>query len=108
MKTGITAAVSLNVGFIIHVPFEKAMSRFFLKLFKQQMLKKYLSFFFSLTLLMGFIGNLLILVAILGYKKMKSPTNVFLASLALADLLLCLICIPVKVRIMELFCLDVQ
>ena len=55
-------------------------------------------FHFSLTLLLGIIGNLLILVAILGYKKMKSPTNVFLASLALADLLLCLICIPVKVR----------
>ena len=51
-----------------------------------------------LTLLLGVVGNLLILVAILGYKKMKSPTNVFLASLALADLLLCLICIPVKVR----------
>ena len=54
-----------------------------------------------LTLLLGVIGNLLILVAILGYKKMKSPTNVFLASLALADLLLCLICIPVKLA--ELF-----
>ena len=53
---------------------------------------------FRLTLLLGVIGNLLILVAILGYKKMKSPTNVFLASLAMADLLLCLICIPVKVR----------
>ena len=50
------------------------------------------------TLLLGVIGNLLILISILGYKKMKSSTNVFLASLALADLLLCLICIPVKVR----------
>lgn len=53
---------------------------------------------FRLTLLLGVVGNLLILVAILGYKKMKSPTNIFLASLALADLLLCLICIPVKVK----------
>ncbi len=29
---------------------------------------------------------------------MKSPTNIFLASLALADLLLCIICLPVKVK----------
>lgn len=65
-------------------------------------LKKTLYFYiFRLTLLLGVIGNMLILVAILGYKKMKSPTNVFLASLALADLLLCLICIPVKLA--ELF-----
>ena len=54
--------------------------------------------FSRFTLLLGVIGNLLILIAILGYKKMKSSTNVFLASLAFADLLLCLICIPVKVR----------
>ncbi len=42
-------------------------------------------------------GNLLIISAILGYRKMKSPTNVFLASLAFADLLLCILCLPVKV-----------
>ena len=52
---------------------------------------------FSLTLLLGVIGNFLIIVAIIGYRKMKTPTNIFLASLAFADLLLCLICLPVKV-----------
>ena len=51
----------------------------------------------SLTLLLGVTGNLLIIFAILGYRKMKSPTNVFLASLAFADLLLCVLCLPVKV-----------
>ena len=51
----------------------------------------------SLTFLLGVVGNTLIVVAVGGYRKMKSSTNIFLASLAIADLLFCLICIPVKV-----------
>ena len=54
-------------------------------------------FFFSLTLLLGVLGNAMILWAVLGFREMKSPTNIFLASLAVADLLLCVICLPVKV-----------
>jgi len=52
----------------------------------------------SLTILLGVVGNLLIIVAVLGYRKMKTPTNVFLASLAFADFILCVICLPIKVR----------
>jgi hypothetical protein len=52
---------------------------------------------FSMTLLLGVVGNAMILWAVLGFREMKSPTNIFLASLALADLLLCSICLPVKV-----------
>ncbi|TRY72287.1 hypothetical protein TCAL_16178, partial [Tigriopus californicus] len=51
---------------------------------------------YTLTFLLGVVGNLLIVVAVFGYKRMKSSTNIFLASLAIADLLFCLICIPVK------------
>ncbi|XP_059099323.1 G-protein coupled receptor 54-like [Tigriopus californicus] len=58
-------------------------------------------FIYSLTLSLGVVGNLLIIWAILGYRKMQTPTNIFLASLAMADLLLCVICIPVKLA--ELF-----
>jgi len=43
-------------------------------------------------------GNAMILCAVLGFREMKSPTNIFLASLAMADLLLCIICLPVKVK----------
>jgi hypothetical protein len=52
---------------------------------------------FSMTLLLGVVGNAMILWAVLGFREMKSPTNIFLASLALADLFLCSICLPVKV-----------
>ncbi len=52
---------------------------------------------YMLTFLTGIVGNVLIIVAILGYRKMKTPTNIFLASLAFADMLLCIVCIPVKV-----------
>ncbi|XP_042870206.1 orexin receptor type 2-like [Penaeus japonicus] len=51
---------------------------------------------FTLTLLLGILGNGLIIYTICRYNRMKSTTNVFLASLASADLLLILICVPVK------------
>ncbi|XP_047481633.1 gastrin/cholecystokinin type B receptor-like [Penaeus chinensis] len=51
---------------------------------------------FTLTLLLGILGNSLIIYTICRYSRMKSTTNVFLASLASADLLLILICVPVK------------
>ena len=52
---------------------------------------------YGLTFVIGFIGNVLILVAITGNRRMKSVTNTFLASLATADLTLICLCIPVKV-----------
>lgn len=53
---------------------------------------------YILTLVIGVTGNFLIIFTIARYRRMKSITNVFLASLASADLLLILVCIPVKVR----------
>ena len=56
-------------------------------------------FVFSLTFLLGIVGNILILVAVYRNTHIKSsPVNVFLASLASADLLLILVCLPLKVR----------
>ncbi|XP_046673377.1 gastrin/cholecystokinin type B receptor-like isoform X2 [Homalodisca vitripennis] len=52
---------------------------------------------YSLTLLLGVVGNVLIVFTTCRYRRMKTPTNVFLSSLACADLLLIIICIPVKV-----------
>lgn len=54
---------------------------------------------YTLTLVVGVVGNSLIIFTICRYRRMKSTTNVFLASLASADLLLITICIPVKVKL---------
>lgn len=53
--------------------------------------------FYVLIGLLGLAGNILVIVAILAFPRMKSITNVFLLSLASADLLLVLICVPIKV-----------
>ncbi|XP_048761367.1 QRFP-like peptide receptor [Ostrea edulis] len=52
--------------------------------------------FYTLIGLFGIAGNLLVIVAILSFPRMKSITNIFLLSLASADLLLVLICVPIK------------
>ena len=46
---------------------------------------------------LGVLGNLLIILTVMQKRSFKSPTNTFLASLASTDLLLILICTPVKV-----------
>lgn len=51
---------------------------------------------YVLTMVLGVVGNSLIVFTICRYRRMKSTTNVFLASLASADLLLIIFCIPVK------------
>lgn len=57
---------------------------------------------YGLTFVLGIIGNSLIVFTICRYRRMKSTTNVFLSSLASADLLLIIICIPVKVKLFEI------
>ncbi|KAK0068693.1 hypothetical protein Bpfe_001656 [Biomphalaria pfeifferi] len=53
---------------------------------------------FSLTLVVGLIGNSLVIFSIAYYRRMRTTTNVFLFSLATADLLLVMVCVPIKVR----------
>lgn len=52
---------------------------------------------YGLTLVLGVTGNTLVIFSIGRYKPMRSITNIFLLSLASADLLLVCICVPVKV-----------
>ena len=52
---------------------------------------------YSLTLLLGLVGNCLVIFSISYYRRMRTVTNVFLLSLASADLLLVLVCVPIKV-----------
>nr|CAH0108948.1 unnamed protein product [Daphnia galeata] len=52
---------------------------------------------YSFVLLFGISGNGLIIFTIARYRRLKTITNIFLASLASADLLLVIICVPVNV-----------
>ncbi|XP_045119829.1 QRFP-like peptide receptor isoform X2 [Portunus trituberculatus] len=51
---------------------------------------------YAATYVVGVAGNGLIIFTICRFRRLKTTTNVFLASLASADLLLILLCIPVK------------
>ena len=53
---------------------------------------------YGFTMIFGVIGNTLVIVSVARFKKMQNVTNMFLLSLASADLLLVLICVPVKVH----------
>lgn len=52
---------------------------------------------YGLTFVLGLAGNCLIVFTTYRYRRMQSATNVLLSSLASADLLLIIFCIPVKV-----------
>lgn len=52
---------------------------------------------YGATLLLGIIGNGLVIFSVSRYEDMRTITNTFLLSLASADLLLVLFCVPVKV-----------
>lgn len=51
---------------------------------------------YGLTFVVGIIGNSLIVYSVLHFRRMKSLSNIFLASLATADLILVICCVPVK------------
>ncbi|GFS62217.1 QRFP-like peptide receptor, partial [Trichonephila inaurata madagascariensis] len=53
---------------------------------------------YGITLVVGLIGNLLIIYTVISFRRMRTISNVFLASLATADLLVVLICVPVKTK----------
>ena len=57
------------------------------------------SIVYGITLLLGVVGNSLVIFCILKYQRMRSITNILLLSLASADLLLVLICVPIKVSL---------
>lgn len=55
------------------------------------------SIFYGLVFMLGTAGNTLVIFCIAKYKRMQSITNQLLLSLACADLLLTIVCVPIKV-----------
>ena len=53
---------------------------------------------YGLTLVLGILGNSLVIFAIARNKRMQTVTNIFLVSLSSADLLIVVLCVPIKVR----------
>ncbi|KAH9515312.1 Neuropeptide Y receptor type 1 [Bulinus truncatus] len=51
---------------------------------------------YGLTLVLGLTGNILVIISVARYRRMHNVTNIFLLSLATADLLLVSTCVPVK------------
>ncbi|XP_075116154.1 cholecystokinin receptor type A [Leptodactylus fuscus] len=51
-------------------------------------------FLYSLIFLLGVLGNSLVIVVLIRNKRMRTVTNIFLLSLAVSDLMLCIFCIP--------------
>ena len=56
------------------------------------------SIVYGFTLIVGILGNGLVIFSVSRYENMMTITNTFLLSLASADLLLIIVCVPVKVR----------
>lgn len=50
----------------------------------------------SVTFLFGLVGNVIVVVVMVGDKKYRNATNLFLVSLAVADLLLLLVSAPLE------------
>ncbi|CAG0897682.1 unnamed protein product [Darwinula stevensoni] len=49
---------------------------------------------FGITVLVGFIGNTLVVLVVLANQQMRSTTNILIFNLALADLLFIIFCVP--------------
>ncbi|XP_074083585.1 cholecystokinin receptor type A [Macrotis lagotis] len=49
---------------------------------------------YSVIFLLSILGNTLVITVLIRNKRMRTVTNIFLLSLAISDLMLCLICMP--------------
>ena len=49
---------------------------------------------YAIAIVVGFCGNILIMVAVLSRKRMRTARNVFIVTLAISDLILCVFTMP--------------
>jgi allatostatin A receptor len=55
---------------------------------------------FSFIGIIGFIGNILVIITVLFNQQMRNTTNLLILNLSLADLLFVCFCIPATVSLM--------
>jgi len=51
---------------------------------------------YSALSIVAFVGNALILAVFLRFKRLRTPTNMLIANLALGDLMISIFCIPLS------------
>ncbi|XP_033736677.1 QRFP-like peptide receptor [Pecten maximus] len=51
---------------------------------------------YGATLVLGIVGNILVIFSVTRFQRLKTITNTFLVSLASADLLVIIVCVPTK------------
>lgn len=56
-------------------------------------------FFLPMLSVLGFIGNLMVCIAIYTERRLQNITNYFLFSLAIADLLVCALVMPLSIMV---------
>ncbi len=49
---------------------------------------------YAIAIVVGFFGNILIVVAVLSRRRMRTARNVFIVTLAISDLILCVFTMP--------------
>lgn len=49
---------------------------------------------FGLIVILGFVGNILVIFVVWSYKQMQNTTNILIVSLAVADLFFIIFCVP--------------
>lgn len=62
--------------------------------FKTIFAKKKVPIIFGLIVVVGFIGNALVVVVVAANQQMRNTTNLLIINLALADLLFIVFCVP--------------
>ena len=60
----------------------------------EQMVRIIVPIIFGLIAVLGFAGNLLVIIVVVGNRQMRNSTNLLIISLALADLFFIIICVP--------------
>ncbi|KAH9590807.1 Galanin receptor type 2, variant 2 [Schistosoma haematobium] len=98
----------MNVSTVVTEPYihssgtnSKASSSSCLKGFKANELNVFLVFarivtpvVFGLILIIGFVGNLFVMIVVLANAQMRNTTNILIFSLAVADMAFIVICVP--------------